>query len=317
MFIVVVIVSLATILVLCNNEDNSSNIDTTTSEKPSNENGNEENNSAQTEIYAESFVVTLPIKINILLNTKVRLMEGYIAVHPVAMKSKLITEIATANLGPTDGLKFENNEFIATKVGKYKLKFKMPKTANTYFTHTIDIDVYEDVELAHIYQIKNSLIVGENVEITKLFNIRNNYPSELNCDSKIQYNNKQIEAKTVGESFVEFIFKEDFIAYTYNFKINIKEIPLYRIDFNGLEDTGISVNLNTGTYSIIYDILNSNEEKVDQEIEVISKNENIVTIERVVNPFIKLKLIGVGETEIVVSLVSDPYTKVEIKIIIN
>ncbi len=275
------------------------------------------NPSDSTDVYATTFSINLPETIQILVGTSVNLKSGYVDVSPTSMLEKLTYEITPKSSGVVNGIKLENNTIEAISAGGYTIKFKMPKSKLTYFSKTINVLVYEEQTSSHIQQIKNQIIVGESLNIFEMFEFDESKLVNVTADNKITYNNNIITGINVGESDVKFHFVEAYLEYVYDFEINVKPVPDYKIVLNNVNGNSININFSEKDYfQISYSILNRDEEFVSQDIMVMSSNEGILFVERIADPLIKIRAVSIGEATITISLVSDSTITVEIHVFI-
>ena len=267
--------------------------------------------------YAASFVVNLPDKIQILKGTSIKFKSGYIEVSPSKMIEKLNIEITSKSTYNLDGLTFESNSLKAISAGNYTLKFKMPRSLNGYFTKSISIEVFGEEESSDIYQTQDYMIVDESLNLSDLFEIKDNKSYSISTDEKSTYSKNCLTAKEIGESNVNFVFTDTYIEYVYQFKITIKEHPQYVITLSNVIDNTIKIDLHEDETSLIYYIVtNREEEEVTQEVSLESCNTDIIAIEKISNPFIKIKALKTGETKIIISLIEDPTVQIEVNIIV-
>lgn len=291
-------------------------------EDNSQDGGGEENPEEQNptdEIYATEFKINLPANINILVGTKVELLSGCVEVAPNEMKDKIKIEIIPRYNSNVHGLKFENNELIASIVGSYNLKLSVPRSKQTNFSETILVTVYEDKSNAHIVQINNNLIIGENISINNLFNFTSDLDFSVETDNKISYSNYFVLPKSVGESIVKFAFTEDFVKYFYEFNLKIKDQPLYEIILNNVINNEIIINLDEDNVAYInYSLKNREEEYLIQPVMCEIENENILSVKKPIEPpLIKIIAKTRGETTVKLICIEDETVFVEIKIIVN
>ncbi len=274
--------------------------------------------SGSTETYATAFSISLPETIQILVGTSVNLKPGYISVSPTSMIEKLTYEITPKSSGVVNGIKLENNTIVAILSGGYEIKFKMPKSKSTYFSKTINVLVYEEITSCPVYQIKDTMTVEENVALSSMFEIMDGKAFNISTDNKIVYSLNTFTAQTIGESIIKFSITENNVEYVYEFDITIKDKPMYRIILNNAPNNIFTFDiLNKDVDNINYSVVNRDEQNVYQEISVSSSDENVVKIERINEPLIKVRAVGVGEATITISLKIDPTIKVEIKIVVN
>lgn len=281
-----------------------------------NESGGEQEESQ--EVYANSLLVNLPTKMNILKGTTVELASGYLQVTPNEMLSKI-----TVNINPTynsaeDGLSFRNNILYANKVGTYQVKFSVPKSTSEHLTKTISITIFEEKTLAHVNQLRKSVYFNEHLSIADVFSINCELDFIVNASDILAIKNGNISLLSTGEGEIEFKFLEDHVVYNYQFKITIKDIPEYCFVFNDLKDNTIEIDLlQDDIFRIYYQINNRQEEAINQQISAVSQDETIARIEKIESPFIKIKGLKAGNTKIVLTYLKDTSVTFEITVIVK
>lgn len=266
------------------------------------------------EEYATYFSVNLPNTINLYLNSSVKLKSNYINISPVNMLNKVDIEITKSN-AITNKIIFVNNAITATEIGDYKIKFSVASSATTEFSKTISVKVHNDINQAHILQKSNFIHVGDEIDFDNLFQLNSDLSFTANADNKVDLVNNKFIAKLIGESVVNFTFTESNVEYNYEFIFNIKDIPYYTITLENVLNNTIQIQKGKALL-INYNVSNRAEEKIPQDISVISLDTSIVIIERVEEPIIKIKALEIGETNIVITYVVEPTIKLEVKVIV-
>lgn len=273
-----------------------------------NENGN-------SETYATSFSVNLPNKIEILLNTKA-VLKNYISVVPAEMESELTYEVKVKSTGTDGGINFENNKISALAVGEYSIQFKMPKSSSSYFSKTISIGVFEDVESAHITQKATSIKVDETRSLSDMFSIKENANYSVTTDGTISFDNNNFLSQTEGESEIEFVFEESNVSYIYNFNLLVNPKPQYTIVLNNVTNNTIEFDLsNNDVFHISYNVKDGNMENVSQSVNAISNDTSIILIESVDSDnLIKIRAVAIGETIIKIYITTNNNIAVNINV---
>ena len=299
-FTIVVIASIAITLVCLVPNDEDKELDTTPDQ----------------ELYATSFSLNVPSAITILRNETVQLLDGYMSITPIEAKSLVTYTVKSKSGSNKNGITFVNNTITGKTIGEYEIEFSAKKSASTYYTRIVNINVVDDFE-EHITQEQHSVLIGETKRIDEIFTInKNNY--EITTDSKITYTENSLTAQAVGDSNITFKFTDGYLKYSYHFMITVKDLPEYRIEVVGIENNIININLdNNDSFQINYAIYNRNEQKVEQDIEVISSNENVVVKERILYPLIKINVLGKGEATLTIKLKNDPSIYIQLKVYIN
>lgn len=308
---VVVLIAIAVFLVLFekhkDKEDNKLNDDNLSPTPPT----------QQTEVYATSFSLNLPDTIEILINTKVKLISGYINITPANAIDKLTYKITRKSGSGIGGITFNNNIITANSIGSYSIKFKVPKSASTNFSKTIDIIVYEEKTSSHISQTNNSIIIGENKNINDIFSIVDG-DYKVESDNKTTISNDNISGITTGESKITFTFTKNYIQYIYDFTLTIKEQPIYEIVILNGTNNIIEIDFEDIPYAKIhYEIRNGNEKHLIQDVIAVSENNDVVKVLNYPGPFVNLEAVGLGEATITITYLHDSSIKVQVTIIVK
>lgn len=287
-------------------------------ETPDDQIENEDNStSTPEEMYATSLTVNLPLVINILNGTTVNLLEDCVVAKPDVMQSKVKMEIKPRYNSSTFGLTLENLTLTAKEVGTYNLIISVPRSEGTTFNETILISVYTETVNAHIIQTNNKIKVGENAHIADLFSIKQDSHFAVETDNKLSFSNNTITANQIGLSTLVIKFTEGYVQYVYKFEISINPQPVYSINVN-VANNIVEIDLNdTYVVFIEYEITNSESATANQDVMVTSLDENVVVIENVANPFIKLRALNVGESTIKVVCLEDHEVFVEFKVVVT
>ncbi len=294
-FSIVIIVGLAVALVLVPKSD----------EPDSKHEGN-------SETYASYFYVEVPNTIEIPVGMCVNFLEGYIAVTPSNMINKLNIEISTST-----GIEFLDNKLMATAVGDYTIKFKMPKSESTFFSKTISVKV-KSMEESPIKLIKESIVRGETIHVNDVFNIAGGVQYSVVTNENFSIVDGALRANNTGDGKVLFSVIESKLQYVYAFDINIKEPPEYKILLNNVLNNRINLDLVDDTFHINFAVQDQNNEYVKQTISVVSSDENVVLIESVADDaLIKIRAVAIGNAKITISIASNLNIFVEIDVIVN
>ena len=287
------------------NKYNSTDIQT---ETPNNSADNIPNNNqnSNTESYATELTLNLPETINILINTKIKLLDGFVTVVPTELKSKINLSISSYYTEDLNGLKIDGLTLTALKADTYKLNVSVPKKIGN-ITKSVIINVYEEKENSHISQIKNNATIGENLSIDTYFNIKNNADYILKTDTLINFTNNEIIPIKAGTSNLTFEFESSFVTYIYNFNLTIKNQPEYYIKIIDLENNTLIIEKDNTTYGYInYSIKNREEESVNQAVIITIDDESIVVKDKEIGTLIKIKAMLKGTTYITITCVNDP-----------
>ena len=270
---------------------------------------NKTNKKSNNESYANYFSLNTPSLINVYVGSKIKLKDGYISIKPTIVLTKMTVDIKTAGGDSTNGLIFKDNEIISKQTGNYIVKFKVPKSSSEYFIKTIDINVFDSKENAHIHLLRSITNVGISISLENLFSFKsNNYL--IVTDDKLTHSNGIITANKEGESNIIFVFNEGFVDYVYNFSIFIEPKATYEIILSNVENNRIETEFEDELYlKIQYEITNGVEENVVQDVLVVSSDENIVSVEEIEEPFITLFVQSKGEVVITITHLLDPGVK--------
>ncbi len=302
---VVIVIAVAIILVLREKYHNKTN--TVLSDAPSN-----------TDTYATSFSLNLPDTIEMNIGSKLKLKDGYVNVTPSGVLNKLEFDIVPKGNSSRNGISFENNMISANEIGSYSIKFKIPKSDYSFYSKTININVYPMEEEIFIKQKSDSLIIGETKSVYELYTVVTGKNFTISTDEKIQFLNNYLTALEVGISRITFSCAENFMEFIYDFNLTIKNEPEYQILISNVTNNTKTINMLNNEYSYIYyQIVDRDEKYVTQDIDVESQDESIVIIDEIANDnSIKLQALKHGETKITIFLTDDPTIKVEIIVIV-
>ncbi len=290
-----------------NNED---------TENDQGDNNTDDEQDGDDEIYATSLEVNLPDQINIMVDTEVKLLNGYIQVQPSEMFNLITTIVVPKYQSSANGVEFESSNLKANIEGTYDLIFSVAKSATQNLTKTIEVVVHNDRSLSHVEQKKNSIIKAEATSIFDLFNFNaTNY--YVICDENTTLQDEYITASQIGNSVITISFIENYLQYSYKFNFTIKDQPLYSIVLTNVANNALEINLSTPTKFIYFQVKNRNEEIVDQFVNAKSEDETITSVENVTDLYIKIKAQKIGTTNLTIVCGADESVYVTIQIIVK
>lgn len=303
------------------NTETSKEVETSTpTDNESISGGNNTNNNTpeiepDTQIYATELVLNLPETIDILLNNKIELLDGFVTVVPTEAKSKISYSISSYYTTDLNGLKLEGNTLVGLKVDTYKLNVSVPKKTGN-ITKSVIIRVYEDKQNSHITQIKNTAIVGDNLNIDTYFQFNSNLSYTIKHNGLINFSDNKIIPLSAGISNLKFELVSGYIKYFYNFELIIKDVPEYHIVVNDLIDNTLHVGINKAEF-INFVVKNRAEESVNQPVNITIGDETIANYEFLEYPLIKIKAKAKGNTTLTISCVNNLSIFVTINIIVT
>lgn len=278
---------------------------------------NNETEIVNQEVYAESFTLNLPATIKILKGTYVTLSSGYYSVVPSELSNKLLTEVEVKNGGVNDGIVFEENKITANNVGSYSIKFKMQKSKSGYFTKSVNIVVFENVQESHVYSNDVQLRVDESKNISDLFTITNEEDCNITTGQNVVLNDNVLTAKNVGDCDVYFKFTQDYLTYNYKFTLGVLPKPVYSIELVDIANN--TINLNVGSSSHIqFEVKDIFNESVSQLVKAWSSDEDIVIIEQPYDDaLIKIRALKSGNAQVILFLKEDESIKTVVNVYVN
>lgn len=269
------------------------------------------------QIYATELTINLPDTIEILVNNKVELLDGFVTVTPVEAKSKIICKIGSYYNSDINGLKLENLTLIGTIADTYKLIVSVPKKTGM-ITKSVIVKVYEETEYAHLKQLKNSSIIGENLDICSYFEFNTNKEYNVVTNDNIAFENNKLIPIVTGEGEINVEYTVGNLKYVYLFYITVINKPEYEILVYDIENKTIEIESDKTTkYEINYSIRNREEENVYQPIYVEIEDEQVVILEYVEYPLIKIKLIQKGVTKLRIICSNNTNIFIEITVIVK
>lgn len=304
-FSVIVIVSIAITLIFIPKET-----------KPLNYNSD---NNTDNELYAESFSLNMPDTIQILKGTSVGLLPGYFEVLPSQMSDKLTTEIQLKSGGVVNGIQFQNNKISAISAGNYAIKFKMPKTKSTYFSKTVNINVYENQQNSHVYLNNFELKAGDSKNIAELFTIKEGLEYDITVGANLIMNGNNITANYAGECDLNFVVTSNYLKYNYNFTISVLEQPSYVIELVNVSNNTINIDRSENDVEYVQFVVKNREgENVSQLVKAKSSDSSIVEVEQGYDDvLVKLKALKSGTAHITLYLQSDESIETIINVLVN
>jgi len=295
-------------------EDDSNDVpDIPSEEQPKEEQGEEKE-------YATTLTLNLPSSINMYINSRINLLNGYISVLPSSMLNRVQAVVTPRYNSNLNGLNLNGSELKAVEVGSYKLTFSVPKSATTNLFASVIIYVVDGEDNAYVTQKLNKIYKNKEVSLLDIFTFKeSNYT--ISSDNKISITSDKILGLVIGESNLVISFVNDYIEYCYDFKITVDDQPEFEIFvYNDITTIEIEVSdpQNSFPYfEIYYEVRNNNEQYLNQKILAVIDNEEIACVEKNLSPIIKIKGLKVGTTKITLTSEFDSSITKEITIIVK
>lgn len=264
--------------------------------------------------YATYFDLNLPTNINIFVGTTINLSNSYFSIIPSSMESSITNYIEVID-GVYNGITFDDYVISGNAIGTYKITFSVPSSASSSFNKSIYVNVHNNLDLAHVSLIKSSIIINETNSVLDLFKFNSNSTYVLTSSDNINCSNDIIVGKMVGNGLLNFKFVENNIQYNYQFELNVKYVPEYKIVVNDIDNNTIALSENE-SFFLNYLVFNRDDEKVTYNIQALSFDEDIVRVDNVMNPLVKLKALAKGETTIRLMLEDDSSIHIDLIVIV-
>ena len=264
--------------------------------------------------YATYFDLNLPTNINIFVGTTINLSNSYFSIIPSSMESSITNYIEVID-GVYNGITFDDYVISGNTIGTYKITFSVPSSASSSFNKSIYVNVHNNLDLAHVSLIKSSIIINETNSVLDLFKFNSNSTYVLTSSDNINCSNDIIVGKMVGNGLLNFKFVENNIQYNYQFELNVKYVPEYKIVVNDIDNNTIALSENE-SFFLNYLVFNRDDEKVTYNIQALSFDEDIVRVDNVMNPLVKLKALAKGETTIRLMLEDDSSIHIDLIVIV-
>ena len=269
------------------------------------EDNNDDDSEDVTITYATSLTLNLPTTINVLKDKSVKFKDGYVSVEPSSLLNEIHYEIVPRYNSDPFGIEFNNSTITAKTAGSYNLKFKVLKAENSYITREVTIYVYEDEANSHLTQIKKELVMSSAKSITDVFNISSQLSYSVVTDSKIENVEGTLNPLSVGTSNIQFIFTDGNVEYLYEFTINIKPEPIYKIVTTGVSNNTIEINIaDDDVFWLHYEIVNTKGDPAYQKVNAVVGNSELITA------------LQKGETTLTIICNEDSTVKLEITVIV-
>lgn len=255
--------------------------------------------------YAESITLLCPREITMSINSKVKLLDGFLSIVPSNITDYSI-EIEPKSVNNENGLEINERTITATKTGFYTIYFIVPKTKKTFLKDYLVVEVVSELLDDKITQISSVCEINEEIEIDELFTISDtNYVVAIsNLDVAIITENK-FKALKIGEHDIDLSLSKDYISYIYTFPILVKEEPNITLDLY-IDDEILTDNLTIEKsvgerFLITYELLENNVLTTNQEIDVEIVYSEAVKIISIKSPIITLECIGKGCVKLIIT----------------
>ena len=181
---------------------------------------------ASYEKYATEMQLVCPANITVPTNEKVFLADGYLRVLPAESKSKLTCSVSAYSSANKDKAVFslEDNSFIASNDGSYKVVFSVPSSENAFIKRTLIIKASSTKQSEDVELLLPELKTDSSYKINEIFNVKNpnitvEYQSLSQCLEIV--NGVAFPTKT-GTAKVKVLVANDYVSYSYIFSIKIK-----------------------------------------------------------------------------------------------
>ncbi len=264
-----------------------------------------------------SLYVDLPDTINILVGTQAKIDDDAVVVTPKEKFPELKHEIIVKSTGSVGGITFDGSIITAKSLGKYAIKFSVPKSELSVATKTVNINVYDEKSEAHTRQLINEVLCNENIAIDEIFSNLSGKTYTIQTDIKTSVSENVLNAFQVGESDITITFNENNVSFIYNFKLLVKSIPEYYIVLNDVENNYTEVNLSDGNKFVAYEIFDKHNDKVFQLVTIQSNNELVATAICDRFGLIKITALSQGEATLTIISVEDETVKIDLNIFVK
>ncbi len=230
----------------------------------------------ETRIYATSIFLLCPREINIKAGKQIVLDNDFLKVEPSNTTEKIEYEISSKS-NTSIGINFENNKITATNLGFYYIKFYISSAEDKIIYDTLVIHVVEDCN--QITQKIEYATIEDEISVYDIFEILPSFTiSNLEVSNATLSNNKILFTTTGSVEICITLYLEK-VSYNYKFNIYVNpktEPPEYEIKILNYDSTDITLQYSKNKmYSIVYEVLNKEQEHVLQSVSVKISNTNV------------------------------------------
>lgn len=261
--------------------------------------------------YAKSLTLNCPSTIYCGVDGEIRLLNGFIEVNPTEKLSELNITV-TNELGfPTTNLSFENNTIKPKEIGTYYIVFAIPKSETEDIVKKIKIIV--NIEDEQFKQIKNTVTIGQNNDISDLFEIETAGAVTTFTSNDFSINSNTITANDIKNSNLTAKIEYNYYAKYYTFYFTVKDKPEFTIIITSHSEDTITAYKGE-SIEVFYAIYDKEEKEVSQKVKATIDNTSVAVKSFELAPMIIIDCLKVGECVLTLTLESNPEITVQIPI---
>ena len=237
-----------------------------------------------------------------------------VTIQPKEMKDLVRIEILPVYNSDVGNVKCNDWVFKFVGSGTYKLNFSVPSKSGA-LEKNVKL-VVKDKKNAEIQQIDSTLFLNQNIEVNQIFKSDDlsNFQFESN-DFVIE--NQIITPQHETNNAVIYAYEKVgcyLIAFKFNFVV--KQLPEYKIEFEGVNET-VSVDYKNNRYLTLYYVVSNREDSnVSQLVIAEIDTKEVASVESVGVNVIRICLNSCGEANLKVSLIEDKNVVKHLRIIV-
>ena len=285
------------------------------------DNGNEENNE-DTQEKEETFATKIKLNcdddILISVGTSVELTSGFITVEPNIYLKDVTTSI-TVDSGATKGINFSNNIITANDIGRYTIKFSVPKTNNTFINDSLYIRVVSKEEDNKVKLVSNNFTIDTTIPLSEMLEINSIYSNyTLESNEYYTYSNNQITFNKEGNSNILLSINTNFLIYKYCFGFLVKPKVESTIIVEGENNGILQIEKDINEYfEISYFVKYGSGENIRENVSVQLEDDNVIQVIDIVYPIITFKVLEKSSVKLTLTLTKVDIPPKELTIIIK
>lgn len=265
--------------------------------------------------FATSMIVNLPKTITVYVDSELILDSECVTIQPKEMKDLVRIEILPVYNSDVNKVQRDDLVFKFLGCGTYKLNFSVPSKSGA-LEKNVKL-VVKDKENAKIQQIVSTLFLNQKIDVSQIFKSDNLSNLQFKSNDFVIENNQIITPQHESTNAVIYACEKDnYYQIAYKFNFVVKQLPEYKIEFEGVNET-VSVDYKNNRYLTLYYVVSNREDSnVSQLVIAEIDNKEIANVESVGVNVIRICLNGCGEANLTVSLMEDEGVVKHLKIIV-
>ena len=240
--------------------------------------GDSEGNTSEN-LFATNITLNLPKTITVYVDSELILDSEGVTIQPKEMKDLIKIDILPVYNSDVDKVQRDNLVFKFVGSGTYKLNFSVPAKSGT-LEKNVKL-VVKDKNNAKIQQIDSTLFLNQNIEVNQIFKSDDLSNFQFKSNDFVIENQIITPQHETNNAVIYAYEKVGCYLIVYKFNFVVKQLPEYKIEFEGVNET-VSVDYKNNRYLTLYYVVTNREDvKVPQLVIAEIDNQEIANVESI------------------------------------